>query len=142
MPITFERGRANVYNIAGFVGVLIVQTITATALWVNLSRDVQEVRDRQTDRGIVADKFNSEVREQLDEMPILNLRQERQGEIINDLRKSIDDTNKRFDKMVDLVSSKLDVLTSSLAEVRADVRVLTQEVRGQSASPKPTTYRK
>lgn len=140
MPVVYEKGRVNVFNAAGFVFVLLAQAVTATTLWVNLSRDVQDVRETQTERAAIADKFNESVRTQLSPIPALNYQQSRQAEQIEDLKQSVVDTNKRFDKLVDMVSAKLDLLTSSVSDVRADLRVLTQEVRGREGEARPTAF--
>lgn len=140
MPVVYEKGRVNVFNIVGFVFVLVAQAVTATTLWVNLSRDVQDVRETQAERAAIADKFNEAVRTQLTPIPALNYQQSRQAEQIEELKHSIADTNKRFDKMVDMVSGKLDLLTSNVSDVRADLRVLTQEVRGREGEARPTAF--
>jgi hypothetical protein len=141
MPIVYERARVNVFNITGFVFVLLVQVAGGTTIWVNLTRDVAEIRAAQEDIAATADKNSTEVKSQIAPIPDLRFQQSRQAEQIEDLKTAVVDTNKRFDRMIELLSGKLDGLTVSMNDLRTDVRVLTQEVRSkQGEVVRPTAF--
>lgn len=129
MPIVFEKGRANVFNLTGFAFMLLMQVIGGTTMWVNLSRDVSDVRKTQEEQAAL-----------IAPMPDLRFQQTRQAEQIEDLKTALLDTNRRFDRMVEVISGKMDGLTVSVNDLRTDVRVLTQEVRSKGEVVKPTTF--
>lgn len=141
MPIVYEKARVNVFNIAGFVFVLLMQVAGGTTIYVNLTRDVAEIRSAQEELAASADRNNEDVKEQTAPIPDLRYQQSRQAEQIEDLKLAVVDTNKRFDRMIELLSGKLDGLTVSMNDLRTDVRVLTQEVRSkQGETVRPTAF--
>ncbi len=129
MPIVYEKARVNVFNIAGFSFVMLLQVVSGTTIWVNLNRDVADIRETQTEQAAL-----------LAPIPDLKFQQSRQAEQIIELKDTIADTNRRFDRMIELLSGKLDGLTVSMNDLRADVRVLMQEVRSKGEVAKPTAY--
>jgi hypothetical protein len=130
MPIVFERGRANVFNLTGFAFVIAMQIIGGTTMWVNLNRDVADVRETQQEQAAL-----------IAPIPDLRFQQTRQAEQIEDLKSALIDTNRRFDRMVEILSGKMDGLTVSVNDLRTDVRVLTQEVRSKGEVVKPTAFK-
>lgn len=129
MPIVYEKARVNVFNIVGFSFVMLVQVVGGTTIWVNLNRDVADIRETQTEQASL-----------IAPIPDLKFQQSRQAEQITDLKDTIADTNRRFDRMIELLSGKLDSLTVSMNDLRTDVRVLTQEVRSKGEVVKPTAF--
>lgn len=130
MPIVFEKGRANVFNLTGFAFVIAMQIIGGTTMWVNLNRDVADVRETQQEQAAL-----------IAPIPDLRFQQTRQAEQIEDLKSALLDTNRRFDRMVEILSGKMDGLTVSVNDLRTDVRVLTQEVRSKGEVVKPTAFK-
>lgn len=131
MPIVYERARVNVFNVAGFAFVLLSQVIGGTTLYVNMTRDISDIRDTQEEQAA-----------SIQPIPDLRFQQTRQAEQIEDLKTALINTNQRFDKMVEVLSGKMDGLTVSVNDLRTDVRVLTQEVRSkQGEVVKPTAFR-
>lgn len=138
MPITLEKSRLNLFNATGFILGVIAQVVIGTAIWVNLNRDVAEIRQSQIERGALADRNNEEIRAQIAPVPQMKFQQDQQAAQIADLKTQVIDMNKRFDRMIELVSGKLDSLGENLNNLRTDVKVLAQEVRSNSDKAQKT----
>lgn len=138
MPITLEKSRLNLFNLTGFLLGFIAQVIIGTAIWVNLNRDVAEIRQAQQEGRVIADKNTEDLKAQVAPVPQMKFLQDQQAGQITDLKTQVADMNKRFDRMIELLGGKMDGMSESLNSLRTDVKVLAQEVRNNSDKAQKT----
>lgn len=138
MPITVEKGRINIFNALWFVLGVMSQVAIGTAIYVNLNRDVAEIRQAQQEGRATAERSTAELKAQVAPVPQMKFLQDQQADQITDLKTQVSDMNKRFDRMIELVSGKLDGLGENLNNLRTDVKVLAQEVRNNSDKAQKT----
>lgn len=138
MPITLEKGRVNIFNALWFVLGVMSQVAIGTAIYVNLNRDVAEIRQAQRDGRVIAEKNNDELKAQVAPVPQMKFLQDQQAGQIVDLKTQVSDMNKRFDRMIELLGGKMDGMSESLNSLRTDVKVLAQEVRNNSDKAQKT----
>lgn len=138
MPIKFEVARFNIWNAAWFIFGIMSQVAIGTAIYVNLNRDVAEIRQAQRDGRVIADKNNEDLKAQVAPVPQMKFLQDQQAGQIVDIRQQVADMNRRFDRMVELLGGKMDGLGENLNNLRTDLKVLTQEVRSNSDKAQKT----
>lgn len=126
MRVEFERTRINLWQ----VGVILFNTFALAAVWVNMTRDVQDVKDTQAKTS----KTLTDMQIKLAPLDTWNFRLQQ-----NEAKTS--DLGTRMDRFVEIMGIKLDTLNENVSAVRADVRVLSQKVDQSNASAKPTTFR-
>ena len=88
----------------------------------------------RTARSASLDRNIDDLQTQLKPLATIELRLDQ-----NDKRDDAQDT--RIDKVLEVLSSKLDTMTQSLADVKADVRVVAADVKGLAAKTQPTSFR-
>lgn len=125
MPIVFENARLNVFNLAGFALVALINVAGGAIVWTNLNRDVAEIRDAQQDRATVSDRNFADIRAQIQPIPQLRFQQDQQALQIAELKAQMAALLERF-------GTKLDTLNDNVNNVRTEVRVLAQEVRSNA----------
>lgn len=138
MPIKFEVARFNIWNAAWFIFGIMSQVAIGTAIYVNLNRDVAEIRQAQRDGRVIADKNTEDLKAQVAPVPQMKFLQDQQAGQIVDIRQQVADMNRRFDRMVELLGGKMDGLGENLNNLRTDLKVLTQEVRSNSDKAQKT----
>lgn len=99
---------------------------------LSIKVDTQEAA-RQA-RSVMSDRNFDDIQKQLKPLDTVVLRLDQ-----NDKRDDAQDA--RIDKMLELIGAKLDTLTQSVADVKADVRVVAQDVKNLSGKTQPTVYR-
>jgi len=99
-----------------------------------LTAKVDNQENVRTARSASLDRDIDDIQAQLKPLGLIELRMDQ-----NDKRDDSQDA--RIDKILDLVSGKLDALTESLSSVKADVRVMAQDVKNLAAKTQPTTFR-
>lgn len=125
MPIVFEKARLNVFNLAGFAIVAMINVAGGAIVWTNLNRDVADIRDAQQDRAAVSDRNFADIRAQIQPIPQLRFQQDQQAVQIAELKAQMAALLERF-------GTKLDALNDNVNSVRTEVRVLAQEVRSNA----------
>lgn len=133
MPIKFEVARFNIWNAAWFIFGIMSQVAIGTAIYVNLNRDVAEIRQAQQEGRVIAEKNTEDLKAQVAPVPQMKFLQDQQAGQITDLKTQVADMNKRFDRMIELLGGKMDGMNESLNSLRTDVKVLAQEVRNNSS---------
>src|SRR6185369_3823426 len=96
-----------------------------------LTAKVDNQENVRTARSASLDRDIDDIQAQLKPLGLIELRMDQ-----NDKRDDSQDA--RIDKILDLVSGKLDALTESLSSVKADVRVMAQDVKNLAAKTQPT----
>jgi ABC-type phosphate transport system auxiliary subunit len=124
MPIVLEKGRLNVFNAIGMTIAVLAQVVVGAAVWVNLTRDVDdaqkaitEVRESQVQRASISDKSYEKISD-------LQYGQKQQAKELQELKDSIAATNVRVDKFIELINGKLDGISENINGLRIDVRVM------------------
>jgi cell division protein FtsI/penicillin-binding protein 2 len=134
MPIVVEKTRVNAFNAFGFL----VVVFGMGGAWAYTSSDVktandglqkanasiQEIRDNQVLRAQITDRNNQDTKATLSAVPELKFNQDRQAQEIADLKKSIEATNLKVDRFMELLNAKLDTIGENINGLRVDVRVL------------------
>lgn len=88
----------------------------------------------RTARSAALDRNIDEMQIQLRPLATIELRLDQ-----NDKRD--DNQDARIDKVLEILSAKMDTMTQSLADVKADVRVVAQDVKNIAARSQPTTFK-
>lgn len=96
---------------------------------VDNQENVRAAQTASIDRNV------DDIQAQLKPLATIELRMD-----LSDKRNDAQDA--RIDKILELVSGKLDALNESLAGVKADVRVVAQDVKNIAAKTQPMMYRK
>jgi len=139
MPVVIEKTRVNLFNLGGFVSVV----FGIGVVWATTSGDVktaqrdisdvqkavQEIRDNQVLRAQIADRNNQKSEGTLNIVPQLQFNQENQQRQIEALQKSIEATNVKVDRFMELLNAKLDTIGENVNGLRVDVRVLSASGR-------------
>lgn len=134
MPLVLEKVRLNVFNLAGFLIVAMINVAGGAIVWTNLTRDVAEVRQSQVDRAAVSDKNFEDIREQIRPLPQMRFEQDQQA-------RQIDEVKGQMAAMLDRFGTKLDTLNDNVNSVRTEVRVLAQEVKSAAEKKsQPTSF--
>lgn len=134
MPIVVEKTRVNAFNAGGFLVMVFVAggTWWATQNGVETAQRevkatqaaVQEIRDNQVLRAQITDRNNQDTKATLSAVPQLQFSQAQQAQEIADLKKSIEATNIKVDRFMELLNAKLDTIGENINGLRVDVRVL------------------
>lgn len=141
MPITLEKGRVNIFNALWFVLGVMSQVAIGTAIYVNLNRDVAEIRQAQQEGRATAERSTAELKAQVAPVPQMKFLQDQQADQIVDLKTQVSDMNKRFDRMIELLGGKMDGISENVNNLRTDLKVLTQEVRNSDKAQKTMLMR-
>lgn len=141
MPITVEKGRINIFNALWFVLGVMSQVAIGTAIYVNLNRDVAEIRQAQQEGRAISERNTAELKAQVAPVPQMKFLQDQQADQIVDLKTQVADMNKRFDRMIELLGGKMDGISENVNNLRTDLKVLTQEVRNSDKAQKTMLMR-
>lgn len=131
MPIVVEKGRLNLFNGIGMVAIVMTNVAAASAVYVNLTRDVKdvsgditEVRQAQVERASITDKNFERQGKQIELITDLQYGQKQQAMELQELKESIAATNVRVDKFIELINAKLDDIGGKVNDIRIDVGVI------------------
>jgi uncharacterized protein HemX len=137
MPVVLEKGRLNLFNAIGMTVAVLVQVAVGAAVWVNLTRDVDdaqkaitEVRANQLERAAISDKS-------YDKISDLQYGQKQQAKELQELKDSITATNIRVDKFIELINGKLDDIGGKVNDIRIDVGVISGRDFNQKRPARP-----
>jgi cell division protein ZapA (FtsZ GTPase activity inhibitor) len=122
--------RINVPSIAAIV----VAAITVTVYIQKLEGRLDVIEQSRQARSIVADKNNEEIQDKLKPLDNVGYRLDQQD-------KRNDAQDARIDRLLDLMGTKFDALSKDVADVKADVRVVAQDVKNLSGKTQPTSFR-
>lgn len=146
MPVVIEKTRVNAFNAGGFLVMVFVAggTWWATQNGVETAQRevkatqaaVQEIRDNQVLRAQITDRNNQDTKAALQAVPKLEFSQNQQAQEIADLKKSIEATNIKVDRFMELLNAKLDTIGENINGLRVDVRVLGAAERRADAETK------
>lgn len=137
-------------QLIGFAAVLSVQIFFAGGLYykfTTLSTEAASKADfaaltakvdgQEMSRSAQAASINRNVDDIQTQLKPLALIEQRMDQ--NDKRDDAQDA--RIDKVLEILSAKLDTMTQSLADVKADVRVVAADVKGLAAKGQPTAFK-
>ena len=150
LSIRVDKRPISQAQLIGFLAVLSVQIFIAGGLYykfTTLATDAASKQDfalltakvdgqeaTRTARSATLDRNIDDIQTQLKPLALIEQRMDQ-----NDKRDDSQDA--RIDKVLEILSSKLDTMTQSLADVKADVRVVAQDVKNIASKTSPTNYR-
>ena len=134
MPVTIEKARLNIWNLAGFVigiavtafgwGITYNSMTNADAIAVQQITSVQsEIKD---------------IKAQLPAITQLQFQMTTTSSLASENKAAIEEANKRVDRVVESFGGKLDKLVEQVSNVAADVKVLTSQQRSRA---QPTSFK-
>lgn len=134
MPVTIEKARLNIWNLAGFVigiavtafgwGITYNSMTNADAIAVQQITSVQsEIKD---------------IKAQLPAITQLQFQMTTTSILASENKAAIEEANKRVDRVVESFGGKLDKLVEQVSNVAADVKVLTSQQRSRT---QPTSFK-
>lgn len=128
--------RINVPSIAAVV----LAAITITVYIQRLEARLDVIEQSRQARSVVSDKAFDEIQDKLKPLGNVVFRLDQQD-------KRDDAQDIRIDRLLDIMGAKFDALTQSVAEVKSDVRVLsqkidtiTQEKKAENGKTQPTIF--
>ena len=137
-------------QLAGFLAVLAAQIFIAGGLYYKfttlateaaskadfalLTAKVESQDQMRAQRTASLDRNIDEMQTQLRPLATIELRMDQ-----NDKRDDAQDV--RIDKILELVSGKLDTINDTVSGLKADVRVISQDVKNLSGKIQPTNFR-
>lgn len=131
MPIIVEKGRLNLFNGIGMAAIVATNIAAASAVYVNLTRDVKdvssdvtEVRQAQVERASITDRNFDLQGKKIELIADLQYGQKQQAKELQELKDSIAATNVRVDKFIELINAKLDDIGGKVNDIRIDVGVI------------------
>lgn len=150
LSIQIDKRPISQAQLAGFLAVLAVQIFFAGGLYykfttlateaaskadfATLTAKVESQDTARSARSAALDRNIDDMQQQLRPLATIELRMDQ-----NDKRDDAQDA--RIDKVLEILSSKLDTMSQSLADVKADVRVVAADVKGLAAKTSPTSFR-
>lgn len=150
LHIKVDKRPISLAQLIGFVTVLSVQIFFAGGLYykfTTLATDAASKADfaaltskvdgQEATRSAQAASINRNVDDIQTQLKPLALIEQRMDQ--NDKRDDAQDA--RIDKVLEILSAKLDTMTQSLADVKADVRVVAADVKGLAAKGQPTAFK-
>lgn len=125
MPIVLEKARVNVWNIIGFGFVLMATAFGWGVTYTTMNAGISEAKAELVRQNNRIDKLNSFVQP----LPNLQFQTSRALEASAEAKQSIDETNKRVDRVVESFTGKLDTMIGAVNQLNVKVEVLSNEVR-------------
>lgn len=128
MPVTIEKARLNIWNLAGFMVGIVV-----TAFGWGVTYNMMMSSDAEAKRRIeYATDEIKDIKAQLPAITQLQFQMTTTTQVASENKKAIDETNKRIDRVVESFGGKLDKLVEQVSNVAADVKVLTSQQRNKA----------
>lgn len=150
LSIRVDKRPISIAQVIGFGAVLMVQIFFAGGLYwkfTTLATDAASKADfalltakvdgQGNTNSAQAASVNHNIDDIQSQLKPLALIEQRMDQ--NDKRDDSQDA--RIDKVLEILSGKLDTMTQSLADVKADVRVVAQDVKNIAARSQPTTFK-
>ncbi|WP_027039125.1 hypothetical protein [Mesorhizobium ciceri] len=150
LSIRVDKRPISQAQLIGFVVILMGQAFVGGGLYYKFTSDIanaaskadlatlsvkvdSESAARQA-RSVLSDRNFDDIQNQLKPLDTVSLRLDQ-----NDKRDDAQDA--RIDRMLELIGAKLDTLTQNVADVKADVRVVAQDVKNLGGKTQPTSFR-
>jgi len=150
LSIQVDKRPISQAQLAGFLAVLAAQIFIAGGLYYKfttlateaaskadfalLTAKVESQDQMRAQRSASLDRNIDEMQTQLRPLATIELRMDQ-----NDKRDDAQDV--RIDKILELVSGKLDTINDTVSGLKADVRVISQDVKNLSGKIQPTNFR-
>ena len=150
LSIQVDKRPISQAQLAGFLAVLAAQIFIAGGLYYKfttlateaaskadfalLTAKVESQDQMRAQRTASLDRNIDEMQTQLRPLATIELRMDQ-----NDKRDDAQDV--RIDKILELVSGKLDTINDTVSGLKADVRVISQDVKNLSGKIQPTNFR-
>jgi hypothetical protein len=150
LSIKVDKRPISQAQLIGFVVILMGQAFVGGGLYYKFTSDIanaatksdlavltvkvdSESAARQA-RSVQSDKNFDDIQRQLQPLDTVKLRLDQ-----NDKRDDAQDN--RIDKLLEVMGAKLDTLSQAVADVKADVRVVAQDVKNLAGKTQPTSFR-
>lgn len=134
MPVTIEKARLNIWNLAGFV-----IGIAVTAFGWGITYNSMTNADAENRRIVqAATEEIKDIKAQLPAITQLQFQMTTTSQLTSENKKAIEATNERIGRVVDSFGGKLDNVIDKLNVVASDVKVLTSQQRSRA---QPTSFK-
>lgn len=134
MPVTIEKARLNIWNLAGFIIGIAVTAFGWGIVYNKMeSADARAVQQIDTALGEIKD-----IKSQLPVIAQLQFQMTTVTQLSSENKKTIEATNERIGRVVDSFGGKLDTVIDRLNVVASDVKVLTSQQRTRA---QPTSFK-
>ncbi|MBZ9888935.1 hypothetical protein LB559_13380 [Mesorhizobium sp. BR1-1-3] len=150
LSIKVDKRPISQAQLIGFVVILMGQAFVGGGLYYKFTSDIANAASKadlatlsvkvdseaaaRSARSAQSDRNFDDIQKQLKPLDTVSLRLDQ-----NDKRDDAQDA--RIDRMLELIGAKLDTLTQNVADVKADVRVVAQDVKNLSGKTQPTSFR-
>ena len=133
MPVTIEKARVNIFNVIGFS-----VAIAASAFGWGITYSSMNSADAEAVQQITSVQSEiKDIKAQLPAISQLQYQMTTNANLSSENKKTIEETNKRMDHIVESFGGKLDKLVEQVSNVAADVRVLAAQQRDKA---QPTSH--
>lgn len=134
MPVTIEKARLNIWNLAGFV-----IGIAVTTFGWGVTYNMMVSSDAEAKRRIeYATDEIKDIKAQLPAITQLQFQMTTTTQLASENKKAIEATNERIGRVVDSFGGKLDTVIDRLNVVASDVKVLTSQSKTRA---QPTSFK-
>lgn len=134
MPVTIEKARLNIWNLAGFV-IGIAVTAFGWGITYNSMTNADAIAVQQI--TLVQSEIK-DIKAQLPTITQLQFQMTTTSSLASENKAAIEEANKRVDRVVESFGGKLDKLVEQVSNVAADVKVLTSQQRSRA---QPTSFK-
>ncbi|RWO39116.1 MAG: hypothetical protein EOS12_28605 [Mesorhizobium sp.] len=150
LSIKVDKRPISQAQLIGFVVILMGQAFVGGGLYYKFTSDIANAASKadfatlsvkvdseaaaRSARSVQSDRNFDDIQKQLKPLDTVTLRLDQ-----NDKRDDAQDA--RIDRMLELIGAKLDTLTQNVADVKADVRVVAQDVKNLGGKTQPTSFR-
>lgn len=134
MPVTIEKARLNIWNIASiFLGIAVTAFGWGITYSSMNSADAEAVRQINFVTSEIKD-----IKQQLPAITQLQYQMTTTAGMASENKKAIEEANKRLDRVVESLGGKLDIIVDRLNIVASDVKVLTAQGKERA---QPTSFK-
>lgn len=150
LSIKVDKRPISQAQLIGFVVILMGQAFVGGGLYYKFTSDIANAATKsdlavltvkvdsesaaRLARSVQSDKNFDDIQRQLQPLDTVKLRLDQ-----NDKRDDAQDN--RIDKLLEVMGAKLDTLSQAVADVKADVRVVAQDVKNLAGKTQPTSFR-
>jgi len=137
MPITIEKARLNIWNLGGFVVVLVVTAFGWGITFNSMTTSIENVKDQvaaetqaRKEDGSQKDAKLYSIEQKIPTIDRLDDKITRLGELIAQQAKANEEVNKRLDRVIEAQNGKLDTIITRQSEQSADIKVIQSQLGG------------
>lgn len=129
MPIVLEKARLNMWNMIGFAVGIAVTAFGWGVTYNSVNTGISEAKAEVTRIKLDNDAKFLSIETKVAPIAGLQFQAARALEQVAETKQSVDEANKRIDRVVDSFNNKLDTAISAVNSMNVELKVLGNEVR-------------